>query len=291
MLDTRFLASLIAVIDCGSIAGAARLQNLSAAAVSQRIRVLEQEIGCELLIRTAHAASPTADCLQLLPAAKELVQSAERLLSAVDPNGLSGRFRLGAISTALFDYIPAIIKTLERDAPKAELVVRPGSSSDLYNLLEGGEIDAALLVSPSFETSKRYIKRSIAKQSFAQILPPDLKPESSEQKKLPWIVYDRSSWGGRIAANEIDQAMGEGRVLCELDSPETIALMVEQGIGQSILPVWPALQRHHPRLSVWPIRPERPLFRDLILLENLSGPSPAIASLVCAAASAVSEGV
>jgi DNA-binding transcriptional LysR family regulator len=43
-MDIRFLESLIAVVETGSIAGAARLQYLTAAAVSQRIQALEKEI-------------------------------------------------------------------------------------------------------------------------------------------------------------------------------------------------------------------------------------------------------
>ena len=44
-MDTRFLDSFVTVVDGGSIAEAARRLNLTPAAVAQRIRALESEIG------------------------------------------------------------------------------------------------------------------------------------------------------------------------------------------------------------------------------------------------------
>jgi len=43
-LDSRYLKSLIKVIDCGSIADAARAEHLTAAAISQRIFALEKNL-------------------------------------------------------------------------------------------------------------------------------------------------------------------------------------------------------------------------------------------------------
>lgn len=72
-MDTRFLESLVAVVETGSIASAARLQNLTATAVSQRIPALEVEFDTPLLSRSAHSARPTEACLNLLPRAQTLL--------------------------------------------------------------------------------------------------------------------------------------------------------------------------------------------------------------------------
>jgi len=58
-VDIRYLESLINVAELGSITRAARLQNLTAAAVGQRILTLEKHFNTSLLNRNAHKATPT----------------------------------------------------------------------------------------------------------------------------------------------------------------------------------------------------------------------------------------
>ena len=64
-MDIRYLESLISVAEQGSIASAARAQNLTPAAVGQRIALLEKHFGTDLLNRNAHRAIPTEACLRL----------------------------------------------------------------------------------------------------------------------------------------------------------------------------------------------------------------------------------
>lgn len=280
-MDIRFLSSLLAVVETGSIAAAARQQNLSPAAVSQRIRVLEEELGCVLLNRSAHSASPTAECHRLLPLARELSDKAASLRSMIDPSGLSGPFRLGAISTALFDHVPAILRCLEAEAPRAELSVRPGSSSELHGLLDEGQLDAALVVAPPFDVTKTIRVHPIERQAFVRVLPPGVSLADEEAvARLPWIVYERTSWGGSLTTKLLHAVQQGGRILCELDSPETIALMVEQGIGQSILPVWNALSTQHPKLNLVPLNEEEPLQREIVYMERAAGGLSPLAALI-----------
>ena len=153
-MDTRYLKSLIAVVERGSIADAARAENLTAAAVSQRIQALERELGQTLLTRVGHAAKATDVCYALLPRARRIVQEVALLPDDADPAGLTGTLNLGVISTALTGMVPAALQTLKRLAPGIRPHVVPGASKSLYALLVNGEIDAALLVAPPFELAK-----------------------------------------------------------------------------------------------------------------------------------------
>src|SRR5215203_5033574 len=53
------LESFVAVVEEGSIAGASRRLELTAGAVAQRIRKLEQDLGLRLLIRSGRSVRPT----------------------------------------------------------------------------------------------------------------------------------------------------------------------------------------------------------------------------------------
>ena len=147
-MDIRYLASLVAVVECGSIAQAARLQNLTAAAIGQRISVLEKHFNTELLNRNSHKATPTEACLNLLPRSKHIVHEFHSLSADLNHSGLAGKFKLGAISTAVTGMLPKAIKNLAGSAPGLVLQIKPGTSNLLYEELTERRIDAAIIVSP-----------------------------------------------------------------------------------------------------------------------------------------------
>ncbi|WP_428646782.1 LysR family transcriptional regulator [Roseibium sp.] len=279
-MDTRFLQSLLAVVDTGSIAAAARLQGLTAAAVSQRIRVLEAELDCELLNRSAHAAVPTEACLRLLSPARKLVRDAARLSAEADPDGLRGPFRLGAVSTALHESVPALIRTFREKAPNAELTIRPGTSLSLYEGLLAGDLNAAITVEPPFALPKGIVSELLVTQAIVHISPGDLSRQDTRENALPWIVYDRTSWGGRLIWEACHARIAGGHILCELDALETIALLVAQGVGQAIVPHWRGLTES--RLRIGPSGAAGTLSRKLVFLRK-NAPASVLGDLALAA--------
>ncbi len=78
-MDTKFLESLIAVAELGSITAAARQQNLTPGAVAQRVASLESEIGATLLDRSGRGMSLTAIGSQVILRARAIVQDARSL--------------------------------------------------------------------------------------------------------------------------------------------------------------------------------------------------------------------
>jgi DNA-binding transcriptional LysR family regulator len=284
-LDIRFLETLLAVVERGSIAAAARQQNLTPTAVSQRLRVLEREFGQPLMLRGAHSIRPTAACLGLMPQAAALIADAKKLVAQADPDALSGSFRLGVISTAMTDHVPAIVRHMAAEAPRAELAIIPGASAELYDRLLSGELDAAIIVAPAFQPPKRLAMQEIDAQ------PPILiNARSSHRPALdllrvePLLVYDRHSWGGRITWSWIEDHGPHGKVLCELDSLETIAALVSEGIGIAVVPDWPGLAAKHPQLLRMSLDDAgRYTRRTVVMAERASFGSPlfrcAIASL------------
>ena len=123
-MDIRYLESLISVAEHGSIAAAARSQNLTPAAVGQRIAILEKHFGTDLLNRNTHKAMPTQACLNLLPRARQIVSEFYRMSAEVEPSGLAGKFHLGSISTALTGILPVTIRQLAEVAPKLVLQIK-----------------------------------------------------------------------------------------------------------------------------------------------------------------------
>lgn len=265
-MDSRYLASLIRVVDSGSIAEAARLENLTAAAVSQRIQALERDLGLTLLNRTGHAVKASEACLALLPRARQIVRAVALLASDTDTSGLSGPLRIGVISTALTGLLPSALRGVVQAAPQASPVILPGTSRALYSALLNDQLDAAILVAPPFELPATL--RSVVIRREALVLLTSEKPKASIQSVLssqPYIRYDPNAWGGRFAERYLQDNAISTTPLFDLDGLEAIASLVADGMGVSLVPYWAGLESLARNCFTTPVE-GRAYDRELVLL-------------------------
>jgi DNA-binding transcriptional LysR family regulator len=255
-MDTRYLKSLLAVIDGGSIAEAARAEGLTAAAISQRIQGLERLLGFPLLSRVGHAARPTEACLALLPRARHIVGEVALLAGDADASGLTGTLRLGAVSTLLTGLLPGALLELSRLAAGLTTSILPGTSRSLYLALQNGELDAALMVAPPFELAKTF--RLVPLHREPLVLASKAPLTHSVVQTLargPYIRYEPTSWGGQQAERFLHDNQLNLAPLFSLDGLEAIALLVAEGVGVSLIPQWSGLERVAQGFSITPVGP------------------------------------
>lgn len=284
-MDTRYLKSLITVIECGSIAHAARIEGLTAAAISQRILALERQLGFELLSRVGHAAKPSQACLGLLPRARRIVREVALLAGDADGAGLTGQLRIGAISTALTGLMPEALRALTVSAPGLTPVIVPGTSRSLYQALLSGEVDAAILVAPPFELPKALQAVSLRKEPLVFLS----KEKSSisipaQLMSQPYIRYDPDAWGGRYAEQYLADQGLKPTPMVDLDALETIAMLVTGGMGVSLVPYWSGFEQWGHQCAVSQIGNDR-YDREIALISPAQTDRPNMISALCAALS------
>ena len=258
ILDIRYLDSLIAVVELGSIAHAARSQNLTAAAVGQRILALEKHFNTALLNRNSHKATPTEACLNLLPRARHIVNEFYDMHADIDHSGLSGKFHLGAISTALTGMLPMAIKQLALSAPGLVLQIKPGTSNSLFADLADRRIDAAIIALPPYSLPSSYHSQILREEPL--ILLSNQSAGKNIRQKLtqnPYICYDSQSWGGLKASQFLKDKSLEIEPYYELDALEAIEKLVQQGMGVSLVPQWAGLDLKSSSLDAEIVRPNR----------------------------------
>ncbi|CUH89203.1 HTH-type transcriptional regulator GltR [Phaeobacter sp. CECT 5382] len=241
-MDTRFIDSLVLVAETGSFAAAARAQNLTPAAVAQRVRSLEAELGESLIIRVGKHVAPTPACQSVLEQMRHIASAVGQLSRDIDTTGLGGPLRIGAISTALSDRLPGVLKCLATQAPKARLTITPGSSEALYTKLLNTDLDAIFVVRPPLALPKSLGEITLETQGYVLITQADdLRPASDILTQDKALIYDRNSWGGNLIEPWLRRHIAPHRILCELDALEAIAAAVSQGLGFAILPHWPGM--------------------------------------------------
>lgn len=253
-MDTRFLASLVAVVETGSIAGAARQQNLTPAAIGQRIRALEDELKVTLLSRAGHSAKPTADCLRIIPRLKKIIAESDALQFDLSDD-IAGKLRIGTIATALTSYFPTLLQHLSQQYPNLLPQIVPGSAPQLFEQLTQGNLDMTVTVCPPFKYPKFIRELSLYQEPLVLLYHPALHAEATSQNlqvtlaQLPYIEYDKQAWGGKIAAEYLKKYHLKPQKVCAIDALDSIALMVKMGMGVSLVPYWQGLKDNFPELA------------------------------------------
>lgn len=79
MGSLRILRTLVAVVEFGSVVGAARFLGYSPAAISRQIAALQRQLGVRLFVPEGRGIRPTALAVQLVDRARQVVQQADDL--------------------------------------------------------------------------------------------------------------------------------------------------------------------------------------------------------------------
>jgi DNA-binding transcriptional LysR family regulator len=282
-MDIRYLESLISVAEMGSIAGAARAQNLTPAAVGQRIAILEKHFGAALLNRDTHKAIPTETCLNLLPKARQIVNEFNRMSAEVDASGLAGKFHLGSISTALTGFLPGTIRQLAQVAPKLVLQIKPGTSNSLFSDLSERRIDAAIIALPPYALPRSFTTELLRVEPLV-LLSRNAQGNSAREKleQNPYICYDAQSWGGLKASQYLKDRKIQIEPFYELDALEAIEKLVLQGMGVSLVPQWTGLDIDRKGLDVEIIDNQRYCRKIVLVTHRESTRRPVIDALLLA---------
>lgn len=244
-MDTRFLESFVTVVEQGSLAEAARRLNLTPAAVAQRIRALEDEIGARLLFRSGRTVRPTQSGAAILNYARDFLGRVRDLKSIAANNLTSGELRLGAVPTAKNGFLPNILSGMAKKYPLVKIHIVGGMAASLYPKVLSGELDAALIMKPPFPIPKTCDWRVLRKEPLIVLTPASatIRDPHIALTTEPFIRLDRAGWGGRLIDGYLRHARIQPKERFELDGPEAIAVMVDRGLGVSLVydwsPPWP----------------------------------------------------
>jgi DNA-binding transcriptional LysR family regulator len=239
-VETQFLHTFITIVDQGSMAAAARVLNITPAAVAQQIRTLEREIGATLIARVGRTVSVTEEGSRILQRSRDLLRHVADLRSVANENAVSGELRLGACPTALAGLLPDVLARMVETFPQINVFIKPGYSAELYRAVEAGDLDAAMVLQAPF-TLPKTCEWLLLREEPLIVLAPKSMAERDPLELLatqPLIRYDRNQWGGRQADEYLRSHGIVPHERFELNALNAIAVMVDRGLGVSLVPDW-----------------------------------------------------
>lgn len=142
-LDMNLLIALDALLEEGSVAGAAERLHLSAPAVSRTLGRIRRTTGDQILVRTGRTMTPTPHALAMRGEVHDLVQRAREVLAPEQELDLLSLQRVftvrghDAVTTAIG---PRLLASVRQQAPGVALRLLAESSADT-NELRHGQVD------------------------------------------------------------------------------------------------------------------------------------------------------
>lgn len=147
MLDPRQLEALNAVVEQGSFRAAAQSLHLTLAAVSLRVKALEDQLGQRLLVRGKQVRATPAGQALLTHAKQVQMMEADLLAGLQGPAGASGSGRgkawqtlgvaINADSVASW-FVPGVAATLQRHRLLLDIVI--DDQDHTHDALKSGEV-------------------------------------------------------------------------------------------------------------------------------------------------------
>lgn len=222
------------------MAAAARSLNLSASAVAQQLRALERELGVPLLTRIGRTVKVTDQGSRILNHARQLVRDSANLRGLAHDGSISGELRLGACSTALIGILPQLMAKVTAKYPDIRFRVESANSVQLYTQLLAGNLDAACVLEAPYPLPKTCEWLLIREEPLVVLAPTALSNRDPLDllRDEPFIRYDRNKWGGRGPDKYLRELGIVPNERYEVDMLQAIAVMVNLGLGVSLVPQW-----------------------------------------------------
>lgn len=242
--DLGALALFLTVVDTGSVGGAARRLGISQSAASQRMRMLERELGVTLLDRGPAGSTLTTSGSVIAEWATRLVASGEDFHRNV--GALAGQQRNElqvAASLTVADYLlPAWLIALHARLPEVSVSLRPANSEAVAAWVLDGSAALGFIEGPSSPPGVR--ARVLGRDKLVALAAPShplaragrpIRPKQLVDASL--VLRERASGTRQVLDRALQQRGLVARPVMELGSTTAIKQALARGTDVSVLSV------------------------------------------------------
>lgn len=234
------LKYLVALADHGHFGRAAEACFITQSTLSTQIKKLEDFLGVTLFDRSLKRVTPTPIGKEILAAARNVVEEAERIRElakhAQDP--MARTIHLGVIPTLGPYYLPHALTLVHRRHPGLRLLLREEMTPQILEHLADGRLDAALLALPVVDDALRV--EPLFYEPFYAALPAGHALAKRDALKVADIMNEKLlllDEGHCLRDQALDVCGGgSSREEVRATSLETLRQMVGMGLGVTLLP-------------------------------------------------------
>jgi DNA-binding transcriptional LysR family regulator len=256
--DLTDLRLFIGIIERGSISKGAVQANMALASASARISGMEAELGTALLDRGPRGVVPTGAGRALVHHARTVTMQIERMRGdlRVFSSGLKGDIKVLSNTASLVAILPDALRVFLAAHRGVNVEVEERTSVDIAHAVEDGRAEIGLL-SDGAETG-RLESKTLAVDRLVVVMPREHALAARDTLAFAELLNEPFVGPGAGALHDhvshhAAQCGCRLQYRVRLRSLESIAGLVEAGIGIAILPVVAIERRRTAALAVIPL--------------------------------------
>jgi len=243
-MELRQLRYFVAVAEELHFRRAAERLHMSQPPLSHQIRLLEEELGCELLARTRRR-------VEMTPAGVAFLRDARAVLADLDRaahnarrihEGQTGTLRVSFAGSALLSLVPRVVQRLSATHPAIDIELHERSTSDQIRALAAGATDLGLAPLPVGDADVE-IEVLVREPTVAAV--PASHPLARAREltlgllaEYPFVLFPREQAPGYhdLLMTSVTSAGTPPRVIQQASETQTIIGLVAAGVGVSLVP-------------------------------------------------------
>lgn len=227
-----------------NISEAAEALFTSQPGVSKQIRLLEEELGTQIFIRSGkRIVAVTPPGLAVLEKAEQILRDVQNIknISGEFTDTHSGTLTVAAVHTQMRFRLPETVARFMEAYPDVRLTLRPGSADEVAEMVYNGEADLALAA----DTSDRFAELSrlpCAAQQYALLVPRGHRLTEQAELTLqevavqPLLTYPDALQSGSVLARAFNRArISHYRVALAAYDDDLLKHYVRIGLGVALL--------------------------------------------------------
>lgn len=242
-MDLKYLEALTAVAEHGRFSAAARALHTVQSNVSSHIAKLEDELGAVLVDRAVGSLTPEGEVVLARTKRINSEIAAMRADVASMTSHITGEVSLGIIGTPGRWLLPPFLDELRRRHPDVDAMVVDSTTLALIRLLEGGELDLAVMNAPL--DHDELVATPLFAEEFVVIAPTGHPLAEQGDREVGFAELEQHELllgpPGSVMRMQIDSAAARHgatlRTLAQLDGIRLTATLAFQGYGPAIVPI------------------------------------------------------
>lgn len=243
-MDLVQLRYFLKVVELRSFTRAAAALHIAQPAITRQVRMLEEELDVQLLLRHSRGAEPTAAGVRLSEGAGAMFRllNQTRADVAASASEVSGTLRIGFPPSLGDLLIGSTVGPFRSRYPRVVLSLQEGYSHSLRDGLLADRLDLALLTGG--DSNQLLVTMHLFDEALWLLDPPGRARTGVRRRPFDFaeigtrelVQPSRANTLRQLVDNEIARAGGQSKVVVEAEALSLIKDLVRRGVGSHVSP-------------------------------------------------------